>query len=106
LVEVLAGDHVAVVGEVRVARPAQLERPAERDRPEAVEAMVAGQRASQPDVLQLPDRARREAVAAGLLPRVALLLDQQDVVAALGQPVGARRSPRPGPDAGGVGPGG
>src|SRR5439155_14569423 len=75
-----------------------LDRAPERDRPQPVEAVMAGQRAGEPDVLELLDRAGREAVAAGLLPRVALLLDEEHVVAGLGQPVGAGRPGRPTPD--------
>ena len=99
LVEVVAGDDVAVVGDSRGRRATQLERAAEGDRPQAVEAVVApSQSVGQAHVVELLDRAGRQPVAAGLLPGEVLLLDEQDVVAGLGQPVGAGRSGRPAAD--------
>jgi len=55
---------------------------------------VAGQHVGQPHVVELLDRSGGEAVAAGLDPGERLLLQQDDVVAGLGQPVGAGRSGR------------
>ena len=57
-----------------------------------VEAVVAGQHAAQPHVLELADGPGRQPVPTGLDPRVALLLDHQDVVAGVGEPVGAGRT--------------
>ena len=94
VVEVVAGDDVAVGREVGVLGPAQLERAAEGDRPQAVEAVVLGQLVGQAHVLELAHRPGRQAVAARLLAGEALLLDEEDVVAGLGQPVGARRPGR------------
>src|SRR5581483_4969485 len=98
VVEVLTGDDVAEAGVVGVRRPLHLERAAEGEGPQAVEAVELRELGGQPDVVQLLDGAGGEAVAAGLLPRVVLLLEEEHVVAGLGQPVGARRPRRPAAD--------
>ena len=75
--------------------PGELERHAVADRAQTVEALELRERLGQAHVVELAHRPRREAVAAGLLAGEALLLDDQDPVAALGEPVagrGARRS--------------
>ena len=55
-------------------------------------------RFGQADVVELLDRPGRETVAARLLPGKPLLLNEEDVVAGIGQPVGARRPRRPAAD--------
>ena len=97
-VEVVAGDGVAVVGEVRVLRPPHVDGAAEAEGPQPAVAVGAGQGPLQVHVGQLPDGPRREPVAAGLLPGELLLLHHHDVPAGVGQPVGARRAGGPGPD--------
>jgi hypothetical protein len=95
LIEVLAGDDVAVVGEIRALGPAHLDRASEGVGPQALIAVEGRELLGQPHVFELADRARGEGVTAGLLPRVALLLEQGYLMAGLGQPVGARRPGRP-----------
>ena len=51
-----------------------------------------------PHLLELVDRARSEAVAAGLRPRVVLFLDDEHVYARAGEPVGRGGSGWPAPD--------
>src|SRR5204862_4691416 len=97
-VELVTGDHVAVGGEARYGRPLELEGPTEGDRPQTDEAVVAGQPVGQAHVVELLDGPWGQPVAAGLLPGEPLLLDQQDVVPGVGQPVRAGRAGRAGPD--------
>ena len=79
--------------------PGQLEGPAEAVRAQTLEAVAgAGQLVGQAHVLELAHRTGGEAVAAGLLPGVALAFDHDHVVAGGGQPVGARRAGRPAAD--------
>ena len=54
----------------------------------------SGERLGQSHVVELADRPRGEAVAAGLLAREALLLDDEHAVAALGEPVRGRGTGR------------
>src|SRR6185312_381301 len=86
-VEVAAADDVAVVGEVGMRRPRELERHTVRDRAQPVVSERTRQLGPEPHVLELADRPRREAVAAGLLAREALLLDDQHPVPGPRQPV-------------------
>ena len=105
VIEVVARDDVAVGREVGVLGPAHLERVAERERPQPVVAVVLGERVGQAHVVELFDGPRGEPVAAGLLPRVVLALDHDDVMAGFGQPVRggcSRRPPTDDEDVGGV----
>src|SRR5581483_5816762 len=65
----------------------ELERDAVRDRAEAVEALVSREPVLQPHVVELPHRARREAVAARLLAREALAFDREHAPPAAREPV-------------------
>src|SRR5438067_5865591 len=85
----MASDDVAVAREPGRLGPLELQRLAESDRPQTGEAVMAGELFGQSHVFELAHGTRRQAVAAGLLTREALLLDEQHVVAGLGQPVGA-----------------
>src|SRR5262249_19078596 len=82
--------HVAVVGEVGVRRPLELERHAVCDRAETVVAEGSGERGAETHVLQLADRPRREPVATGLLAREALLLHDEHAMSGSCQPVTRR----------------
>src|SRR5439155_17930136 len=92
LVEVAPADDVAVWGKVRVVGPGELEGDAVRDRPEAVIALVVGERVGQPHVVQLAHRPRGQPVAARLLAWEPLLLDDEHPPALLGEPVRRRRT--------------
>ena len=98
LVEVVAGDDVAHGRERRVVGPGHLHGHPVGARPQAVEAVRPGQGAREPHVGELADRARGEAVTAGLLPREVLLLDHHHVPAGVGQPVRAGRARGAAPD--------
>ena len=98
LVEVAAAHDVAVGGEVGVLGPRELERHAVRDRAQAVEAEELRERLGEAHVVELADGPRREAVAAGLLAREALLLDDEHAVARprrASTPAAAPAGPRP-----------
>src|SRR5580658_10274074 len=58
----------------------------------------AGQLVGETHVLQLANRTGGEAIAAGLLARVALAFHHDHVVASAGEPIGARRPRRPATD--------
>ncbi len=95
-VEVVAGDGVAVGGEVGVLGPLHLHGEAEPVGPQPGEAVRAGQGVLESHVGQLAHRPRRQPVAARLLPRELLLLHHHDVPAGVGQPVAARGPGGPG----------
>src|SRR5581483_10913554 len=86
-VEIPAPHDVAVGREDRMVGPGELERDAVRDRAEAVEALVSREPVLQPHVVELPHRARREAVAARLLAREALAFDREHASPAAREPV-------------------
>ena len=89
-VEIVAGDHVAVAGKIRVLGPGQLEGATERVRAQPHEAVAGtGQLVAESHVLELAHRTRGKAVAARLLAGVPLPLHQHHVVPGAGQPVGA-----------------
>jgi hypothetical protein len=94
LVEIASPHDVAVVRELGVVGPGQLERDTVADRAQAVEALTVAEPLLEAHVDELLHRTRREAVAAGLLPREPLALDHQDPVPALGEPVRGRRARR------------
>ena len=73
LVELAAPHDVAVGREVGVLGPGELERDAVGDRAQPVEALELRERLGETHVVELADRPRREAVAAGLLAGEALL---------------------------------
>ena len=99
LVEVAPAHDVAVGREHRVLRPLELERDAVGDGAQAVEAMVvAGDRVLEAHVGELLDGARRQPVAARLVARERLALDDHDVVAGFGEPVRGGRARRATPD--------
>src|SRR5439155_7540189 len=99
LVEVVAGDDVAVAREAGHLRTLELEHAAERDRTQAGEPVaVLGQCPTEPHVVELFHGSRSEPDTARLLTWEALLLDEQHVVAGLGQPVRTRRPGGPGAD--------
>ena len=93
LVEVAAAHDISVRREVGVLGPRQLERHSVADRPQPVEALEVGERLGETHVVELAHGPRREAVAARLLAREALLLDDQHPVPALGEPVARPRRP-------------
>ena len=68
-------------------RPRQLQRPAVGRGPQPLEAVELLQAVGEAHVGELAHRPGREAVAAGLLPREGLALQDAHVVAGLGQPV-------------------
>ena len=72
--------------------PAQLERDVVRARAQAVVAVELRQRVAEAHLLELVDGARREPVAARLLARECLALDDDDVVAGACEPVGRGRA--------------
>jgi len=88
-VEVVTGDGVAVVGEMWVLGPAHLEGLAEAVGPQTVVTVRPLELVLHPHVGQLAHRARGEAVAAGLDPGEVFLLDERDVPAGIGEPIGA-----------------
>ncbi len=94
LVEVAPADDVAVRGKVRVVGPGELEGDAVRDRPEAVVALVVGERVGEPHVVELAHRPGGQPVPARLLAWEALLLDDEHPPALLGEPVRRRRARR------------
>jgi hypothetical protein len=81
-----------------VLRPRQLDDLAVRRRPQAAEAVEALERFGEAHVGELLHRARRQPVTAGLLAWERPLLDDEDVVALLGQPVRGRRARGTAPD--------
>ena len=87
LVEVAAAHDVAVRRELGVGRPGQLEGPAVGGGPQPLEAVEVLEPVGQAHVGELAHRPGRQAVAAGLLAREGLALDDRDLVAGLGQPV-------------------
>ena len=93
-VEVVAGDGVAVAGEIGVVGPLHLEGLAEAVGPQAAVLVRSGQGLLEAHVGQLAHGPRGEAVAAGLDPGEVLLLHHHHVPAGVGQPVGARGSGR------------
>ena len=98
-VEVAPAHHVAVARVHRVLRPGHLEGDAVGDAAQAVVAVVVGgDLLLEPHGPELGDRPRREAVAAGLLPRERLLLDDHHVAPGPAEPVPGRRAGRPAAD--------
>ena len=81
LVELAAPHHVPVGREVGVLGPGQLEGDAVGDRPQPVEALELRERVGETHVVELADRPRSQPVAARLLAREALLLDDEHAVA-------------------------
>ena len=94
LVEIAAGHDVAVGRIVGMGGPLQLQRQAVGHRPEPDEAVVLLEPPVEAHLVQLADGPGRQPVTAGLLPGKALLLEKNDVVARLGQPVGRRGAGR------------
>ena len=88
LVELAAAHDVAVVGEAGMLGPGHLEGDAVGDGPQPVVAVVVLEAIGQAHVVERGHRPRGEAVAAGLVAGEQLLLDDEDVVAGSGQPVG------------------
>ena len=79
--------------------PGELHLTTEADRAEPSVAMPrGGHERLEAHVGELADGPRRQAVAAGLLPRQRLLLDDDDVPARVGEPVRATRAARTGAD--------
>ncbi len=93
-VEVVAGDGVAVAGEIGVLGPLHLDELAEPVGAEPAVLVGAGQGLFEPHVRQLAHRPGGQAVPAGLLTGKVLLLDHGHVPAGVRQPVGARGSRR------------
>ena len=95
LVELPAPHDVAVGREVGVGRPRQFEGDPVRDRPQPLEALELRERPGETHVVELPHGPRGEPIAAGLLAREALLLDDEHPPSPLREPErggGARRA--------------
>ena len=86
-VELAAAHDVAVLRVHRVRRPLQLQLAAHARGAQAVVPVELGELVAEAHLVQLVDGSRREPVAARLLARERLALDDRDVVAVLGQPV-------------------
>ena len=93
-VEVAAAHDVAVARVHRVARPLQLELAAGPGRPQPAVAVEPGEPVGEAHLVELVHRPRREAVAARLVARERLALDDRDVVAVAGEPVRRRGAGR------------
>src|SRR6185312_11921383 len=65
------------------------------DRAQPTEAVVISELVGETHGLELANGSGRQPVATGLLTREVLLLDDENVVARLGQPVGAGGAGRP-----------
>ncbi len=95
LVEVATAHDVSERRQVGMLGPLELERDAVRERAEAVEAVEVRESLAEAHVVELPHRSGREPVAARLLARERLLLDEEDIVTRRREPVrgrGARRA--------------
>ena len=94
LVEVAPAHDVAVAREHGMVGPLQLERDAVRAGAQAVVAVEPRERRAKTHLFELVHGSRRQSVAARLLPRVRLALEDDDLVSCSGQPIGRRRSGR------------
>ena len=96
LIEAQAGADQAVLRKVGDLRPGQLDGASARDQPKAlVPAPAILFRVRQAELLDLPDGARGEAVAADFLAREAGFLQDRDINTGPGQVIRGRGAGRP-----------